>query len=128
MLVHAKISKVWACMEHAIFLKVNVLDVASHNQLQLRCPRVCPRTNQMRPPKKNKERTGCPWQTPQLRHFITATTSIYTVGAENTPAAGARLALQSVLTESFVSYSCQLQDIDAQYWFSFSLHLCVRFG
>ena len=60
--------------------------------------------------------------------FLTATTLIYTVGAGITAAAGTRLALQSVLTEGFIFYSCQLQDIDAQYWYSLSLPLCVKIG
>ena len=68
------------------------------------------------------------WQTPKLRFFLPATTLIYTVGAGMTAAAGTRLAFQSVLIEGFITYSFQLQDIDAQHWYSLSVLLCVNIG
>ena len=45
-----------------------------------------------------------------------------------TAAAGTRLAFQSVLIEGFITYSFQLQDIDAQHWYSLSVLLCVNIG
>ena len=52
-------------MKHTNFLKVNVLDTASHSQVQLRCPRICPSQARYSP----HGWTGRPWQTPNYELF-----------------------------------------------------------
>jgi hypothetical protein len=108
MLSHANVSRTMVCIEHSNFFKVIALK-ARPSQLRLGVHhRQKGRVGRCSP----KGRPADPAQGPTTS-FLTATTSIYTVGAGITVAADTRLALHWILVKGFRLYSFQLPDTNA---------------